>query len=237
MSRQVSTSAAPRPGGAPGRKTGSGPGASCWAPVGMRWSVPSLTLPVIPEGRVAGSVQPVVPAGGGLVLRPWLLADARARRSRPTRTRPIQRWHARRVDSADEARELIAALAAQLAGGYRRALGGDQRRGRRAGRPGGAALDDARRGMRRVRLLDGSGRPRLGNRLAVTRRTVPLGVRRDRLPPHRARPFRSERGVLPRRGQGRLRGGRCPAQRCPARRRVARHAPSRAYQRSRVPAG
>jgi RimJ/RimL family protein N-acetyltransferase len=69
--------------------------------------MPSLTWPVIPGDRLAGSVQPVVPAGGGLVLRPWLLADARAL-AEAYSDPAIQRWHARRVDSADEARELIA---------------------------------------------------------------------------------------------------------------------------------
>ena len=69
-------------------------------------AVPSLISPVMPRGRVARSAQPVLPAGGGLVLRPWLPADARAvvaAYADPA----IQRWHARRVDSEDEARDLI----------------------------------------------------------------------------------------------------------------------------------
>jgi [ribosomal protein S5]-alanine N-acetyltransferase len=72
----------------------------------MMWCVPSLTSPVIPAGRVAGSAQSVLPAGGGLVLRPWLPADARAvvaAYADPV----IQHWHARRVDGEDEARDLI----------------------------------------------------------------------------------------------------------------------------------
>jgi [ribosomal protein S5]-alanine N-acetyltransferase len=114
--RQVSTSAAPRSGVGPVRETrigeerkASGPGAQGPGPpgpVGMMWSVPSLILPVIPDGRVAGSAQPVVPAGGGLVLRPWLLADARAVAAAYADP-AIQRWHARRVDSEDEARDLL----------------------------------------------------------------------------------------------------------------------------------
>jgi RimJ/RimL family protein N-acetyltransferase len=72
----------------------------------MMLAVPSLISPVMPRGRVARSAQPVLPAGGGLVLRPWLPADARAvvaAYADPA----IQRWHARRVDSEDEARDLI----------------------------------------------------------------------------------------------------------------------------------
>ncbi len=75
----------------------------------MMCCVPSLTLPVIPDGRIAGSPQPVLPVGGGLILRPWRLADARvvaAAYADPA----IQRWHARRVDSEDEARDLIMRL-------------------------------------------------------------------------------------------------------------------------------
>ena len=72
----------------------------------MMCCVPSLTLPVIPGGRVAGSTQPVLPAGGGLILRPWRPADARAVATAYADP-AIQRWHARRVDSEDEARDLI----------------------------------------------------------------------------------------------------------------------------------
>jgi len=71
----------------------------------MMCCVPSLTLPVIPDGRIAGSPQPVLSVGGGLILRPWRLADARvvaAAYADPA----IQRWHARR----DEARDLIMRL-------------------------------------------------------------------------------------------------------------------------------
>lgn len=108
MSRQVSTSAALRSGVGPGRETRTGEERKARAagPVGMMWSVPSLTWPVIPDGRVAGSAQPVVPAGGGLVLRPWLLADARAVAAAYADP-AIQRWHARRVDSEAEARDLL----------------------------------------------------------------------------------------------------------------------------------
>lgn len=72
----------------------------------MMWCMPFLTSPVIPGGRVAGRAQPILPAGGGLVLRPWLSADARAVAAAYADP-VIQRWHARRVDSEDEARDLI----------------------------------------------------------------------------------------------------------------------------------
>jgi hypothetical protein len=72
----------------------------------MMWCVPSLTSPVISGGRVAGSAQPVLPAGGGLVLRPWRPEDARAVAAAYADP-AIQRWHARRIDSEDEARDLI----------------------------------------------------------------------------------------------------------------------------------
>ena len=72
----------------------------------MMWYVPPLTLPVIPGGRIAGSAQPVLPAGGSLLLRPWRPADARAVVAAYADPE-IQRWHGRRVDSEDEARDLI----------------------------------------------------------------------------------------------------------------------------------
>ena len=68
--------------------------------------MPSLTSPAIPGGGVARSAQPVLLADGGLVLRPWLQADARAVAAAYADP-AIQRWHARRLDSEDEARDLI----------------------------------------------------------------------------------------------------------------------------------
>ena len=70
------------------------------------WCVPALTSPVIPGGRLAASAQPVLPADGGLVLRPWRPGDARAVAAAYADP-AIQRWHMRRVDSEDEARDLI----------------------------------------------------------------------------------------------------------------------------------
>ena len=72
----------------------------------MMSCMPPLTSPVIPGGLVAASAQPVLPAGGGLILPPWRPADApavAAAYADPV----IQRWHARRVDSENEARDLI----------------------------------------------------------------------------------------------------------------------------------
>lgn len=92
------------------RASGQGPGTEGAPPgIARSWndvSVPCLTSPVIPGGRIAGSAQPVLPAGGGLVLRPWLPVDARAVAAAYADP-AIQRWHVRRVDSEDEARDLI----------------------------------------------------------------------------------------------------------------------------------
>jgi [ribosomal protein S5]-alanine N-acetyltransferase len=105
---------------------------------------------VIPGGRVAASVQSVLPAGGGLV-RPWLLADARAIAAAYADL-VIHRWHARPVDSEDQARDLILRWQRSWRAETGRALGGGPRRGRRGGRPGGTAVDDARRLVGRVPL-------------------------------------------------------------------------------------
>jgi len=72
----------------------------------MIWCVPSLTPPVIASGRLGANAQPVLAAGGGLALRPWLSADAPAVAAAYADP-DIQLWHAWRVDSEDEARALI----------------------------------------------------------------------------------------------------------------------------------
>ncbi|MEV6104095.1 GNAT family N-acetyltransferase [Streptomyces sp. NPDC051940] len=80
--------------------------------------MPSLNAPVIPAGSLAGHDQPTLPAADGLLLRPWRPEDAPvlvAAFSDPA----IQHWHARRVDSADEAREMI--------DGFHRAWAGEER--------------------------------------------------------------------------------------------------------------
>jgi RimJ/RimL family protein N-acetyltransferase len=69
--------------------------------------VPDLVEPVVPAGRLRAVVQPTLRAAGGLTLRPWLAADAGAVRlafADPA----IQRWHARRIDSTDEALAWVA---------------------------------------------------------------------------------------------------------------------------------
>ena len=70
--------------------------------------MPSLTPPVIPPGRLAGSTQPVLPIGGdaGLSLRPWTVADATAVIAAYADP-DIRRWHARTVETEVEARALI----------------------------------------------------------------------------------------------------------------------------------
>ncbi|HET9173203.1 MAG TPA: GNAT family protein [Actinospica sp.] len=69
--------------------------------------MPSLTPPAIPAGRLAASVQPVLPIGdSGLALRPWTAADAPAVIAAYADP-DIRHWHARSVDSEAEARALI----------------------------------------------------------------------------------------------------------------------------------
>ena len=68
--------------------------------------MPSLTPPAIPAGRIAASVQPVIPIAPGLVLRPWSVADAPAVIAAYADP-GIRYWHARAVESEAEARALI----------------------------------------------------------------------------------------------------------------------------------
>ncbi len=53
------------------------------------------TPPVVPAGSLCGSPQPVLPAGQGLVLRPWRPADAAVFLS-AYQDHEIRRWHTRR---------------------------------------------------------------------------------------------------------------------------------------------
>jgi RimJ/RimL family protein N-acetyltransferase len=57
-------------------------------------------------GSLAASDQPALPVPGDVLLRPWLLADAAAVME-AYQDPAIQRWHVRRADSVDEAREWI----------------------------------------------------------------------------------------------------------------------------------
>lgn len=68
--------------------------------------MPSLVAPAIPVGTLAGAEQPVLRAGAGVILRPWLIADAAAV-VEAFQDPAIQRWHVRRADSVDEARGWI----------------------------------------------------------------------------------------------------------------------------------
>jgi RimJ/RimL family protein N-acetyltransferase len=57
-------------------------------------------------GDLAESEQPTLRVGAEVLLRPWLLADAAAVMD-AFQDPAIQRWHVRRADSVDEAREWI----------------------------------------------------------------------------------------------------------------------------------
>jgi RimJ/RimL family protein N-acetyltransferase len=62
------------------------------------------TPPAITAGSLAGGPQPVLPAAGGLLLRPWEAADVPVFLA-AYRDPEIQRWHTRRPDSEDRVLE------------------------------------------------------------------------------------------------------------------------------------
>lgn len=64
--------------------------------------------PAIVAGSLSRSAHPSIPVGGAAGLRPWLLTDAAAV-VEAFRDPDIQRWHVRRADSVDEARQWISA--------------------------------------------------------------------------------------------------------------------------------
>jgi len=68
--------------------------------------VPYLVAPAIAQRFLANSGQPSIQVRDSAVLRPWALSDAGAV-IRAFDDPTIQRWHARRVDSVDEAQALI----------------------------------------------------------------------------------------------------------------------------------
>jgi ribosomal-protein-alanine N-acetyltransferase len=68
--------------------------------------MPSLVAPAIASGSLGASDQPALPVPGDVLLRPWLHADA-ADLMEAFQDPAIQRWHVRRADSVDEAREWI----------------------------------------------------------------------------------------------------------------------------------
>jgi RimJ/RimL family protein N-acetyltransferase len=67
--------------------------------------MPRLTAPVVPAGSLNRAPQPELPAGD-LLLRPWTAADADAVLTAYADL-DIQRWHARTVESRQEAVDLI----------------------------------------------------------------------------------------------------------------------------------
>lgn len=69
-------------------------------------AVPSLVPPAIPAGSLAALGQPTLEAGGGALLRPWLISDAGAV-VEAFRDPAIQRWHVRSADSLEEAQGWI----------------------------------------------------------------------------------------------------------------------------------
>ncbi|WP_419995782.1 GNAT family N-acetyltransferase [Streptomyces boninensis] len=70
--------------------------------------MPQLTQPAIPPGTLTATPQPVIPipGDGGLHLRPWRDSDSAAVLA-AYQDEAITRWHARRLDSADEAAAII----------------------------------------------------------------------------------------------------------------------------------
>ncbi|MEV7090036.1 GNAT family N-acetyltransferase [Streptomyces sp. NPDC093085] len=68
--------------------------------------MPSLVAPAIPVGAFAASDQPTLPIGSGVLLRPWRITDAEDV-TEAFQDPEIQRWHVRRADSVEEAREWI----------------------------------------------------------------------------------------------------------------------------------
>jgi RimJ/RimL family protein N-acetyltransferase len=68
--------------------------------------MPLLVSPAHPAGTLKSVRQPVID-GDGLVLRPWRASDAEVVKA-AFDCPDIQRWHARRMDSGDEALDWIA---------------------------------------------------------------------------------------------------------------------------------
>jgi RimJ/RimL family protein N-acetyltransferase len=69
--------------------------------------VPPLVDPALPRGALCRLDQPRLDLGAGVVVRPWRSTDAAFLR-RAFEDPGIQRWHARRMDSEDEARTWLA---------------------------------------------------------------------------------------------------------------------------------
>ena len=69
--------------------------------------MPPLVAPALPPGALCRLSQPRLDLGAGLLVRPWRSADAAFLR-RTFEDPGIQQWHARRLDSEDEARAWLA---------------------------------------------------------------------------------------------------------------------------------
>ncbi|KOG23750.1 GNAT family N-acetyltransferase [Streptomyces viridochromogenes] len=63
--------------------------------------MPDLTSPVVPAGALAGTPQPTLPTGDGLLLRPWLAEDAPAVHE-IFQDPVLHQWHVRAADSVAE---------------------------------------------------------------------------------------------------------------------------------------
>lgn len=69
--------------------------------------MPVLVTSTVPAGSLAALSQPTLPAGNGVLLRPWSVDDAQAVMD-AYQDDEIQRWHVMRADSLAETREWIA---------------------------------------------------------------------------------------------------------------------------------
>ncbi|MGH3291460.1 MAG: GNAT family N-acetyltransferase [Trebonia sp.] len=69
--------------------------------------MPILVTSTVAAGSVAARPQPILPAGSGVLLRPWSLDDSQAVMD-AYQDEAIQRWHVMRADSVAETREWIA---------------------------------------------------------------------------------------------------------------------------------
>ncbi|GAA3198598.1 hypothetical protein GCM10020255_101990 [Rhodococcus baikonurensis] len=72
----------------------------------MMLHMPKLTTPAIASGCLGGMDQPSIHVGTSAILRPWTYDDAPAV-VEAFRDPSIQRWHVRRADSIDEARNWL----------------------------------------------------------------------------------------------------------------------------------
>ena len=74
-------------------------------PTKRKSRMPKLVAPVLAAGSLREAEQPVI-AGAGLLLRPWVPADAKWIVD-AFRDPAVQHWHSRTVESIGEAEELI----------------------------------------------------------------------------------------------------------------------------------